>query len=87
MSLLDIQPRSATVRTRGEAALLVLRYRELLRIQKADPEAFTLVVMNAGREVSRRLRDTHALLLDVVRRGEEREGVLEDLFRAGYSGA
>ena len=66
MSLLDIQPRSATVRTRTDATLLVLGYADLLAIQSADNEAFTFLVMNIAREVSRRLRLANKLLVSVM---------------------
>jgi CRP-like cAMP-binding protein len=68
MSLLDVQPRSASVRTVGEASLLVLRYRDLLEIRRRDPEAFLLLVLNLAREVSRRLRASERHLVDVLRR-------------------
>lgn len=68
MALLDIQPRSATVRTVGETTLLVLRYRELLEIRKRDPEAFLLLVLNLAREVSRRLRASERHLVELLRR-------------------
>jgi CRP-like cAMP-binding protein len=68
MSLIDIQPRSASVRTVGETTLLVLRYRELLEIRRSDPEAFLLLVLNLAREVSRRLRASERHLVDLLRR-------------------
>ena len=66
MSLLDIQPRSASVRTLCDASLLVLPYRELLAIRGRDADAFLLLVLNLGREVSRRLRVCHGLLLEAL---------------------
>ncbi len=68
MSLLDVQPRSASVRTVGETSLLVLRYRDLLGIRRQDPEAFLLLVLNIAREVSRRLRESEHRLVELLRR-------------------
>lgn len=66
MALLDIQPRSATVRTREETSILVLGYRDMVEIQRADAEAFLMLVMNIAREVSRRLRLSNRLLASVL---------------------
>jgi CRP-like cAMP-binding protein len=56
MSLLDIQPRSATVRSTGHTRLLVVGFDDLGRIQARSLQTYTLLLMNVGREVSRRLR-------------------------------
>lgn len=66
MSLLDVQPRSATVTTLSDASLLVLPYRELLALKRRDADAFLLLVLNVAREVSRRLRVCHGLLLEAL---------------------
>lgn len=80
MSLLDIQPRSATVRTVGETTLLVLRYRELLEIRQRDPEAFLLLVLNLAREVSRRLRASERHLVELLRRLPEGAVATQEIF-------
>ena len=80
MSLLDIQPRSATVRTVGETSLLVLRYRELLEIRRRDPEAFLLLVLNLAREVSRRLRASERHFIDLLRRMPEGAVAPQEVF-------
>lgn len=80
MSLLDIQPRSATVRTRSPATLLVLGYRDVQAIQAADPEAFTMLVMNTAREVSRRLRLANQLLVDVLMNLQGSQRIIQELF-------
>ncbi len=67
MSLLDVQPRSATVRTLGETSLLVLGYRQLLELRRSDPDAFILLVLNLAREVSRRLRASERHFVDLLR--------------------
>jgi CRP-like cAMP-binding protein len=80
MSLLDIQSRSATVRTVGETSLLVLRYRELREIRRRDPEAFLLLVLNLAREVSRRLRASERHLVDLLRHLPEGTVAAEEIF-------
>jgi CRP-like cAMP-binding protein len=80
MSLLDIQPRSATVRTVQETSLLVLRYGELLEIRRRDSEAFILLVLNLAREVSRRLRASEVHLVELLRRLPEGTVAAEKIF-------
>ncbi len=80
MSLLDVQPRSATVRTVGETSLLVLRYRELLELRRSDPDAFLLLVLNLAREVSRRLRASERHLVDLLRRMPEGAAAVQEIF-------
>lgn len=63
MGLIDIQPRSATVRTLGPATLLVLSNETLNRIAHSEPKAWTMLVMNIAREISRRLRRADELLV------------------------
>ena len=80
MSLLDVQPRSATIRTVGETSLLVLRYRELLELRRRDPEAFILLVLNLAREVSRRLRASERQITDLLRRLPEGAVAPQEIF-------
>ena len=56
MELIDMQPRSATVRAVVPCQLLSLALRDILTLQREDLPAFTLVVMNLARDLSRRLR-------------------------------
>jgi CRP-like cAMP-binding protein len=65
MSLVDIQPRSATVRARGAALLYALDQAELAKLYGTDLEAYALLVHNIAREISRRLRCADQLLVDV----------------------
>src|ERR1700759_4391286 len=62
MSLIDIQPRSATVQALGPAVLYVLSHAEIAKLQGTDLEAYTLLVLNIAREISRRLRGADRLL-------------------------
>lgn len=66
MSLIDIQPRSATVRTIGPAKLLVLTQQDLAEIERTDSRAWTLLVMNIAREISRRLRRVDEVLVELA---------------------
>ena len=56
MSLIDIQPRSATARAIGAATVYVLDLSEIAKLYTSDVEAYALLVLNISREISRRLR-------------------------------
>jgi len=64
MSLIDIQPRSATVRTLSPGLLLALDNAGSARLYKEHPEAYLLLVLNIAREISRRLRRADQVLVD-----------------------
>lgn len=66
MALLDIQPRSASLRTRGPATLLSLAFGDVQQLHQRDPATFTLLMMNIAREVSRRLREANRVLVEVL---------------------
>jgi CRP/FNR family cyclic AMP-dependent transcriptional regulator len=65
MSLIDIQPRSATVRSLTPAVLVRLDHVEIARLYKSNPEVYTLLVLNIAREISRRLRRADQVLADM----------------------
>lgn len=69
MALMDLMPRSASVRAEADCLALELRGDDLYRLYEHDLEQFTLIQMNLGREVSRRLRATDELLFR-IRMGE-----------------
>lgn len=56
MELIDMQPRSATVIAIEPCVLYALSLRDILALQRKDLPAFTLVMMNLARDLSRRLR-------------------------------
>jgi CRP-like cAMP-binding protein len=56
MELIDLQPRSATVTALTPCRLYGLALRDILALQREDLSAFTVVVMNLARDLSRRLR-------------------------------
>jgi CRP-like cAMP-binding protein len=57
MALLDLFPRSASVRAVEDCRALALTPAHLLRLFEHDAEQFALIQMNIGREMSRRLRE------------------------------
>jgi CRP/FNR family transcriptional regulator, cyclic AMP receptor protein len=65
MSLIDIQPRSATARAVGNATLYVLDLSEIGRLYTSDVEAYALLVLNISREISRRLRVADEVLANM----------------------
>ena len=65
MSLIDIQPRSATARAVGTATLYVLDLSEIGKLYSTDVEAYALLVLNISREISRRLRVADEVLANM----------------------
>lgn len=70
MELIDLHPRSATVTALAPCRLYGMALRDILALQREDLPAFTLVIMNLARDLSRRLRR-----LDGVVAHEETPGV------------
>ncbi|MBX3183763.1 MAG: cyclic nucleotide-binding domain-containing protein [Polyangiaceae bacterium] len=66
MSVIDVQPRSATVRALAPSRLLKIRAADLDALYRFDLKAYALVVLNIARELSRRLRVTDGILADFV---------------------
>ena len=62
MALLDLFPRSASVRAETRCMAMELGCSELYRLFERDAEQFALIQMNIGREISRRLRLVDELL-------------------------
>ncbi|WP_431276696.1 Crp/Fnr family transcriptional regulator [Variovorax ureilyticus] len=62
MALLDLCPRSATVRADEDCSAIGLTSANLYRLFEHDVEQFALIQMNIAREMSRRLRITDDLL-------------------------
>lgn len=56
VALLDLGPRSASVRADSDAHAIEIQARDLLGVRALDVEQFALIYMNLGRELSRRLR-------------------------------
>lgn len=94
MALLDLFPRSASVRADADCSAIELTCANLHRLFEHDAEQFAMIQMNIAREMSRRLRITDDLLFR-ARMGEaleaperiepSRPGGLLDEFRPGIS--
>ncbi len=66
MSILDVQPRSATVRVLAPSELLKISASDLDALYRHDTKAYAIIVLNIARELSRRLRVADGLLADFV---------------------
>jgi CRP/FNR family cyclic AMP-dependent transcriptional regulator len=64
VALVAISPRNASVRAVTDCRALRLLNRVLLELYEHDLEQFTLVQMNLGREIARRLNETSELLFE-----------------------
>ncbi len=62
MSLIDLAPRSASVRAIDDCTALQISSACLYDVYQKDVEQFAMIEMNMGREVSRRLREVDAAL-------------------------
>jgi CRP-like cAMP-binding protein len=66
MSLIDIQPRSASV-VAGEATeLYVLGNMDLLKLYDEDLASYAFFLQNLSRELSRRLRVANGVIIDAI---------------------
>ncbi len=72
MSILDVQPRSATVRALAPSRALRITAADLDALYRRDLKSYALVVLNIARELSRRLRVMDSLLADFVGVTEQR---------------
>jgi CRP/FNR family transcriptional regulator, cyclic AMP receptor protein len=81
MALMDLFPRSASVRAVEPCAAIEFGSDDLMHLYEHDVEQFALIQMNIGREVCRRLRATDELLFR-LRMGDV-PSVPMGLFRAG----
>jgi len=66
MSILDIMPRSATVRAVAPARVMKMSASDLENLYRKDVKAYAIVVLNIAREMSRRLRVADKILADVM---------------------
>jgi CRP-like cAMP-binding protein len=66
MSILDVMPRSATVRALAPSRLLRITAHDLDTLYRRDLKSYSLVVLNIAREMSRRLRVADGLLAELV---------------------
>ena len=68
MCLIDVQPRSATIRALEETELAVFRYASLLELSQKNLSLFSKVLLNIAREFSRRLRKMDGRLVEFLQR-------------------
>lgn len=73
MSLVDIMPRSADIRAKSDAEVLAFPKRELATFFNQSPRAQMTMILNIARNLSFRLRDADARIVELSR----------DLARAG----
>jgi CRP/FNR family cyclic AMP-dependent transcriptional regulator len=66
MSLVDIQPRSATVRALAPSRLLRISSADLDALYRHDLRSYAIIILNLARELSRRLRVADGILADMI---------------------
>lgn len=73
MTLIDPQPRSATVTVEQSARLYSLTCRDLYALYQQDMPGYTMVLQNLCRELSRRLRRADQRICEMVEAGTEED--------------
>lgn len=66
MGVIDVQPRSASVRTVSPARFVKITAADLDRLYRFDVKAYSIIVLNIAREMSRRLRVADGILADLI---------------------
>jgi len=66
MSIVDIQPRSATVRALAPGRLVRISPADLDSLYRYDVRSYAIIVLNLARELSRRLRVADGILADLI---------------------
>lgn len=66
MSIVDIQPRSATVRMLAPGRLVCITSADFDALYRADLKSYAIIVLNMARELSRRLRVADGILADLI---------------------
>ena len=67
MALIEIKPRSATIRALGEVGVFTLANGDFLRLYETNLDTYTMVLLNVARELSRRLRRSNRVLATCAR--------------------
>lgn len=73
MALIDFQSRSASVRATQPCEVLEIPARSLRDLLKDDLEQYAMIMMNMGREVSRRLRRADERLLELKQQQQQQQ--------------
>ena len=81
MSILDVHPRSASVRSLAASRLLVMTSADLEALYRKDLKSYSLFILNIARELSRRLRVADGILADLV------ASLLDDFVAARHGSA
>ncbi len=66
MSVVDVQARSATVRTLAPSRLVRITTADLDALYRYDVKSYAIIVLNLARELSRRLRVADGILADFI---------------------
>jgi CRP/FNR family transcriptional regulator, cyclic AMP receptor protein len=66
MSIVDVQPRSATVRALASGRLIRVSAADLDALYRHDVRSYAIIVLNLARELSRRLRVADGILADLI---------------------
>ena len=66
MSIVDVQPRSATVLSVSPARLIKVTAADLDRLYRLDVKAYALIILNIAREMSRRLRVADGMMAELI---------------------
>jgi CRP-like cAMP-binding protein len=66
MGIVDVQPRSATVRALAPSRLVRITAANLDSLYRYDIKSYSLIVLNLARELSRRLRVADGILADFI---------------------
>jgi CRP/FNR family transcriptional regulator, cyclic AMP receptor protein len=66
MSIVDVQPRSASILALAPTSLLAVTTNDLDQLYRHDLKAYSIIVLNLARELSRRLRVADAILADLI---------------------
>jgi len=66
MAVIDVQARSATVLSASPSRLIKIAAPDFDRLYRFDVKAYTLIVLNIAREMSRRLRVADGILVDLI---------------------
>ena len=71
VALMDFFPRSASVAASEDCRAIEFHGHDLLELAKEDMEQFSIVYMNIGRDLARRLREANELLFQARIRYED----------------
>jgi CRP/FNR family cyclic AMP-dependent transcriptional regulator len=66
MSIVDIQPRSASVRAVAPGRLVRFTAADLDALYRHDVRSYSIIILNIARELSRRLRVADGILADLI---------------------